>query len=301
MKNPLVSEATAAIGEEIRAAQERGEDPFGDDEPLVKSMPASSAGADGEGANASDAGESANTKTDAPANGEVADEGAIDQAALEAVASEDAPARPTYESPEARDFDTERKTLRASKNDIQKQWNDGELSDEEYAAKVAAVDDQLDALLVAKTQAETIENLNRQAVIQTQMQVLDAIRTSSKKANELDYSDAKVATAYDKMLGAVMADPDNGGKTFAELAQLAHDALCTTRGVKRAAPAADPNNSRPRREAPVIPTTLRGLPNASVSNTGGSRIDAISKLTGPAYQEAFSKLSPAEKAALLDE
>lgn len=297
MKNPLVSDATATINDEIQAAQERGEDVFGDDEPLVRHLPTSEGDADSDSADAGDAGDD----TDPPADGASDDEGAIDQAALEAVASEDAPARPTYDRPEARDFDAERKTLRGSKSDIQKQWNDGELSDEEYAAKVSEVDDQLDALLTAKVKAETIEDLNRQAVIQTQQQVLESIRATSKKANELDYADIKVATAYDKMLGAVMADPDNGGKTFAELAQLAHDALCTTRGVKRAAPAADPNNPKPRREAPVIPTTLRGLPNASVSNTGGSRIDAISKLTGPAYQEAFEKLSPAEKAALLDE
>ena len=291
MKNPLVSDATAAIGDEIRAAQERGEDPFGDDEPLVKNLP--------QAADDTDHASGDDQTIDPPAEGAVDNENAIDQAALEAVASEDTPARPTYDIPEAHDFNAERKTLRGSKAEVLKQWNDGELSDEEYAAKTGEIDDQLDGLLIAKTQAETIENLNRQAVIQTQMQVLDAIRTSSKKANELDYADAKVATAYDRMLGAVMADPDNGGKNFADLAQLAHEGLCAVRGVKRAVVVAD--SAKPKRESPPVPPSLRGLPNASVANTGGSRIEAISRLTGQAYQDAFAKLSAAEKAQLLDE
>ena len=293
MKNPLVSDAAATINDEIRAAQERGEDPFGDDEPLVKNLP--------QVADDTDHASEDDQTIDPPAVGAADNENAIDQAALEAVASEDTPARPTYDSPEARDFDAERKTLRGSKAEVLKQWNDGELSDEEYAAKIGEVDDQLDALLTAKTRAETIQDLNEQAARQTQIQIMSNIATASAKAKELDYSDPKVCAAYDSMLkDAVMKDPENAGKTFDKLAQLAHDALCTTRGVKRAAPAADPD-PKPKRETPPIPMTLRGLPNASVANTGGSRIEAISRLTGQAYQDAFAKLSAAEKAQLLDE
>lgn len=292
MKNPLVSNETAKITDDIQAAQERGEDPFGDDEPLVKNIPQSTD-------DANDGAAKDDQQADLVAVGAADDEGAIDQTALETVANDDAAARPIYDRPEARDFDTERKALRGSKAEMQKQWNDGELSDEQYAAKIGEVDDQLDALLTAKVKADTIDDLNRQAVIQTQTQVLQSVRDASKKANELDYTDAKVATAYDRMLGAVMADPENGGKSFGELAQLAHEGLCAVRGVKRAAPASDV--PRPRRETPAVPTTLRGLPNAAASNTGGSRLEAVGRLTGPAYQEAFNKLSAAERATLLDE
>jgi hypothetical protein len=282
MKNvALTSDEAAKAAEEARAALERGDDPFGDDEPLVKNLTAAEADSEDE------------VESDSTPDAEVVVEEA------EPVAIEDTAVRPTYESPEARDFDAERKALRQSKADVQKQWSDGELSDEEYSAKTSEVDDKLDTLLTLKVQAETIENLNRQAVIQTQQQALQAISAASKKAGELDYSDAKVATAYDRMLGAVMADPDNGGKAFAELAQLAHDALCTTRGVKRSV-AQNTDAPKPR-DTPKMPTTLRGLPNAASSNTGGDRLEMLGRLSGQAYQEAFNKLSPAEKASLLDE
>lgn len=249
--------------------------------------------------------------SDTPADGAVDDEGAIDQSALEAVASDETAARPTYDKPDARDYDTERKTLRASKADIQKKWNDGELSDEEYAAKTAEVDDQLDALLVAKTEAQTIESLNKQAAIQEQQKVLNAISTASKLANELDYTDEKVAIAYDKMLRTVAEDPDNAGKSFAELAQLAHVGLCAVRGIQRGAPKpkedakddAKDGGQKPEQAASMrakIPTTLGSMPAAAAVPVGNDALTSLAAIDDPdAAEAALASMPASQRTALL--
>jgi hypothetical protein len=46
--------------------------------------------------------------------------------------------------------------------------------------------------------------------------------------------------------------------------------------------------------------TLRTLPSAATPNSGGNVLDNLSKLKGQAYQDAFAKLTPAQKAALTD-
>lgn len=248
----------------------------------------------------------------APA-GATDDEGAIDQATLEAVASDDAtPARPTYDTPEARDFKAERTALRAQESEIEKKWGDGEITDEERAAQLTDVRDKLDDALREQTRADTIADLNRQSVIQTQQQVLAGISDASRKAGELDYTDSKVATAYDRMLGAVMADPDNGSKSFAELAQLAHDGLCAVRGVKRGAPppppppAADtPTTAAPGAKPaaaarPQIPQTLSGMPAAAATPVSNDMATSLAAMDDPDAAEAMlASLSAGQRQQLL--
>lgn len=223
------------------------------------------------------------------------------------------PVRPTYEAPEARDFGAELKGVRDEQAALRKQWSDGELGDDEYNAKLAELEDRRDAVLTAKVQAETIENLNRQAVIQTQQQVLAAIRKASMEAGQLDYTDVKNATAFDKMLGAVMADPENGGKSFPELAQAAHDALCAVRGVKAAAPAPSPAPSPAGAPAPApaaaaapaaptmrgIPPTLGGIPQASANPVSNDAATAIVSMDDPDQAEAALASLPASQRAEL--
>lgn len=207
-----------------------------------------------------------------------------------------APQRPTYDTGEARDFDKERGEVRTEKAALHKKWSDGELSDDDYNTQAAALDDKLDALLTEKVQAQTIDNLNRQAAIQSQQQVLAGIMKASKAANELDYTDAKTATAFDKMLGAVMADPENGGKSFAELAQAAHDGLCAVRGVKRAAAAAPAPAAAPTPAQPTmrnIPATLGGMPSASNVPVSNDAASSIVGMDDPDQAEAALAAMPA--------
>jgi len=46
---------------------------------------------------------------------------------------------------------------------------------------------------------------------------------------------------------------------------------------------------------------LRNIPAASTPNANGNLLDEIGRLSGQAYQDAFAKLSPNQRKALLDE
>lgn len=257
---------------------------------------------------AAEAAADAAAATPAPAPATDGEGSETDQAATTAE-----PVRPTYEAPEARDFGAELKQVRDEQAVLRTKWTNGELGDDEYNAQLASLEDKRDAVLTAKVQAETIENLNRQAVVQSQNQVLASIMKASKEAGQLDYTDAKNATAFDKMLGAVMADPENGGKSFAELAQAAHDALCAVRGVKAAAPAPSPAPSPAGAPAPApaaaaapaaptmrgIPPTLGGIPQASANPVSNDAATAIVSMDDPDQAEAALASLPASQRAEL--
>ena len=101
------------------------------------------------------------------------------------------------------------------------------------------------------------------------------------------------------------SDPDNAGRSYKALAREAHASVLAVLGIAKAAgPAAAPavpTGKPPAREAPVPPLSLRGLPNASTANSGGGAEEALGRLKGPAFQDAYSKLTAAQKAALVDD
>lgn len=313
-----VSQALAASVDEALA---RGEDPLGDNDPLEveqneddaqagQGEQEQAAGADDvqaqqqeQEAAGSDADAGATQAADAGADTLQVDDAALNAEALAAVAADDADPEPVQLATDTTDFKAERQKLEEKEDGIEAKWAAGELSDAERATQLRDLRKQQNDLTRQETRAETIAELNRQQLQAYQSRVLLAIATQSKAAGQLDYTDAKVGAAFDHMLHAVSADPGNEGKSFKELASLAHDALCATRGVKTTKEAASPAPAPAAapRKPPQAPVTLRSLPAASTPNTGGNAVDALGSLKGQDYQEAFSRLTPAQKAALLDE
>jgi hypothetical protein len=318
--------ASEVLASKIAEAIARGEDPLGDnDDPddeggATESDAAASEEADAAADVAAAAASQADGETDAAAaaGAEAAaadtqavpkDEPALDAEALAAVAGDDLDVEPDVLQVSDKDFKAERQKLAAAEDAIEERWAKGELTDEDRRKELRGLRDQQTELIREETQAQTIADMNRQALVRHQTRVLTSLAADSKAAGQLDYSDAKVGAAYDRMLHAVAGDPANEGKTFQQLARLAHDALCAVRGVKAApapAAAASPAESPAapaagKRTTPAVPTTLRTLPSASTPNTGGDALDALANLKGQDYQDAFNRLSPAQKARMLDE
>lgn len=315
--------ASEILAAKVEADIAAGEDPLGDNDPLdveaeggsnVEAAAGDGADLDEEGEAGTDAGDG-----DAAADGEAADsEGAeagegggedapLSQESLESIAS-DEPDITAFEV-EKVDFKAKRADLATKEGEIDEKWTAGQMTDTERNKQLAALRDERDELTRQQTRAETIEDLNRQQLQSYQVRVLRNIASTSKKAGQLDYGDAKVGKAFDGMLQAVAADPDNDGKAFHELAQLAHEALCASRGVKATAapaaaakPAGTPaaTSAPAARTAPKPPLTLRGLPAASTPHTGGNALDQLTGLKGQDFQTAFNRLSPAQQALLLD-
>lgn len=280
----------------IEAAKAAGQDPFGDDEPLGQEddAPAEAAVA---GAEAQpDAGEPPATAAqdevavadDTPPNtGEQAD-----QVAPSAAQDTEQPMQ--YQAELPADYPAKRAELVKAKADAMRKLLNGEVDADEFAAEDARISGELEELSAARIRAETLQDANRQASVLYQQQALK--RLVAKVKGDVDYAaDESARKQFDTALKVLAADGD--GRDFAELIDEAHAIVSARRGIATAkAPQATPATRKPDGTPPV---TLRGIPSASTPNTG-SVVDQLARLKGPAYEAAYARLTPAQKASLLD-
>lgn len=279
----------------IEAAKAAGNDPFGDDEPLTDEP---------EQVADEPAGISSPAAAEQPAD-EPASEPKEEPAAAEPVAAEpvaepamDAPQQYRAEMPA--DYKAQRNGLLTERAQAMGKLMSGEMDAAEFAAAEARISDALEELTSARIRAETLAEANVQSQQVYQQKAIQRLVFKAKA--EVDYAaDQSAREDFDTALQVVASKPGNRGKDFADLVEDAHAVVKAMRGVVAAkAPASavpsDPNR-KPAGDPP--PVTLRNLPSASTPNTG-SAVDQIARLSGPAYEAAFSKLTPSQKAALLD-
>lgn len=283
----------------IEAAKAAGQDPFGDDEPLGQEddAPANAAVA---GAEAQpDAGEPPATGAqdevavadDTPPNtGEQAD-----QVAPSAVQDTEQPMQ--YQTELPADYPAKRAELTKAKADVMRKLLNGEVDADEFAAEDARISGELEELNAARIRAETLQDANRQASVLYQQQALK--RLVAKVKGDVDYAaDESARKQFDTALKVLAADGD--GRDFAELIDEAHAIVSARRGIATAKKsAADAPAAPERKPEGTPPVTLRGIPSASTPNTG-SVVDQLARLKGPAYEAAYARLTPAQKASLLD-
>lgn len=267
--------------DEIKAAQARGDDPFGDDdtdEVLENEVTSEES-----------------TDDDAPA----------DKAAAPVAGQTDEPEAPVVQAQYKAELPVEHKAQRAellkSKAEAMKKLMDGEIGAEEFAAEESRISDALEDLTAQRIRAETLIEANQQMAAQTQQKALQRLIAQSKQ--QIDYmADMKAQKQFDVALQTIGADPDNASMDYAELLQEAHKVVCAIRGVplskgEQVAQAVQAS----RRPTEQVPMTLRNIPAASTANANGDMLEQMGRLTGQAYQDAFAKLSPAQRRSLLDE
>lgn len=303
----------------IKAQTEAGGDPFGDndgpDAPTTTSTTdatdagnedaPTTAAPEGEGDGAGE-GQSADGAGDAPAGQatQQADNDNLDPEVLADIADPlQLNQRPVpFKAEVPADLRDRRVKLMGEKSEAMKKLMDGEIDAEQFAAEELRITDALDELTRQQVRAETLNELNTQTAQQHAQQSLDTLIRRTKA--EVDYTkDPTAPQQFDRSLKVLLADPENAGRDIADVYEDAHKMVLALRGIQPA-PAGgqsngnEPPNRRPEAQAPV---TLRNLPTASQSNTGGSVEEQLSRLTGVAYQEAFAKLTPAQRARMLDE
>lgn len=330
--------ADQAVLDDIAKQEAAGGDPFGDNEEIVAEtiadQAARAAAADGEGDDASDiaaqldadeAAETAETpktdeaKPDEP--GEVdqqaqATETTAEETTAEAAAEPEAPKtsepvhRTQYKTADQGTLDQARKQLMQKRSEITAKAFNAEMTAEDFAEQNGEIQTQLDDLLVQRT----LMAANQQSAAQAETDACVAVAQAAKDAGELDYfGDAVAREQHGMFMDALKRDQANEGKPFTALARQAHAAVLALRGIAKpavapapapapapvAAPAAAP--TPPARAMPPSPPSLRGLPEAASTLTGGGKFEAMSRKTGAAFQDDWSKLSAAEKAKLLDD
>lgn len=208
------------------------------------------------------------------------------------------------------DIKEQRTALRAEKAAAFQKLMDGEIDAAAYAAEEDRISESLDALSRQQSRAEVLQEVNRQNDETSNTKVINNLIRTAKA--EVDYAaDPKAIKQFDQALAMIGNDPDNAGLSFKEQTDKAHDMVKALRGVTSKTPTPTPtaentNTGRKPGEAPDrrpkvnAPVTLRDMPNAAQAQTGGGVIEQMASLTGQAYEEAFAKLTPAQRASMLD-
>jgi hypothetical protein len=301
--------AEQAIIDQTNAAIAAGQDPFGDEDGFETTTTTADDQTTTDGAADGAAGdEPQGDPAGDGADNQPTDETTVDAAALEAIANGEeaptAPALPTVADPlnfnvnAPADYKTARAALVAEETEAFAKLMGGEMDSAEYAAIKSRVLDSLEDLSAQRIRAETLQELNAQSAAKTQTQVIQQLVAST--AAEVPYAtDAKAQRQFDMALQQVGADPDNAGKSFANLAGEAHKVVLALRGITaKTTPAAAAEARKPQGQAPV---TLRSIPNAATSNSGGNIVEQLSRLSGQDYEAAYDRLTPQQKASMLDD
>ena len=273
--------------DELAKAEAEGKDPFGDEDEDVQVL---------------------ETEVDT----DDLDDDAQDEPTKPETAEQEEPAaeqaqeiqEPTgYKAEVPQDYRDKRTELLKAKAEAMKKLMDGESSAEEFATEDARISDALEELTAQRIRAETLIEANQQLQAQTQQKSLQRLIAQTK--DQVDYmADPKAQKQFDMALNTLGADPDNAGRDYADMIAEAHKVVCALRGIpltkgEQVAQAVQQQATRKPKDAP--PVTLRNMPAASTPNANGDMLEQMGRLTGPAYEEAFNRLTPAQRKALLDE
>lgn len=210
------------------------------------------------------------------------------------------------------DFAAQRKALQDERKALITKWGGGELSDDEYATQLDALDGKIFDVLQAHSKAQTLADINaqhqREAQERTQAAeraAMGKVATASKAAGQIDYaSDEAACTLFDATFSAVKADPANAKLTPDELVGKAHAAVLVMRGIApaqaasttAAAPAAAP--AAPAK--PTLPPSLASMPAAAAQPIGADPLDDIMGIEDPDVREArWAALSPQQRTQAL--
>lgn len=189
------------------------------------------------------------------------------------------------------------------KKDLRKQYDDGEITFEDYESKVEALDDERLELKLAINTAETAARIREQQEINAREAEVN--RFLSEVGIPRDPKNLRFAT-LDVAVRIVANDQENQELSVAEILEKAYE-LCVEQGTLPARGGDKPQDKVPAKPAAAprkpAPPTLAKIPASAPTDTSdGSRFAYIDRITDPDKREAaFAKLSPADQEAYLQQ
>lgn len=274
MSNP----EEAKIMAQIEADKAAGRDPFGDDDVAVADEPV----------------------TDTLIEPVKEDESPVEVVDAAPEIQLESLQKPTNFKTEApTEYKTQRTELVKEKSALMKKLMDGELDADEFATQESAISDKLEDLTAQRIRSETLQEANVQSAAQYQQREIQRLIALSK--SDIDYTtDIKAQKQFDAVLSAIGQDPDNAGRDYSDILSDAHKVVLALRGIMTKGDKVD-EAVKSRIPEAKPPVTLRNIPSASTPNANGDMLDQLGRLTGQAYQDAFAKLTQAQRRTLLDE
>lgn len=251
----------------------------------------------------SDSTQDADATDDKPADDEAAPAAAAPAKTEAAAEPEPAPAaqpKPqAFDVPDVTAIEAQRKTVRDEKRELTKKWSAGEVTDDEYADQIDALDDKLATLIASQTEAATLQRINAQNEARAKAeaeaaenQAMFATAQASKSAGLIDYGTNKVAAAqFDSLFAAAKIDPANAKLSAQQVVEKAHKAVLALNGLAEApkpkAEAAAPAAPAPRN----VPPSIGGLPNASQTVVQDELLAQFNQLEGDDAERFMASLN----------
>ncbi|WP_408592043.1 SHOCT domain-containing protein [Paracoccus marcusii] len=259
-------------------------------------------------------------------DGEGSDKAATEKAEAEAAAAQpdaDMAALLDLKRPEPaappRDFATEQKAVKDQIKGLQDQYDDGDLTEDEFEAQKATLTDQLVDLRAEQRVAATATQPEFEAFREGWFSLVD----KHMEANPLLRDDPEVMEGFDAILKQVSSDPKLNRLAAVDQVEIAHrrlaDAYLVARGermpdmvslrtAKAPAPKAEgpapAKPTGPRKDArPDAPVTLAGISGAQTAALTGDPVIAevkalINSGDSAAAEKAMARLNPAQLDAL---
>lgn len=190
-----------------------------------------------------------------------------------------------------------------AKKDLRKQYDDGEITFEDYESKVEALDDERLELKLAINTAETAARIAEQQAINAREAEVNNFL--SEVGIPRDPKNLRFAT-LDVAVRIVANDEANYELSAREILEKAYG-LCVEQGTLPARASEKQQDKAQAKPAPKprqpVPPTLAKVPAAAATDTSdGSRFAYIDRITDPDKREAaFAKLSPADQEAYLQQ
>lgn len=219
-----------------------------------------------------------------------------------------------------RDFDTEQKAVKDQIKGLQDQYDDGDLTEDEFEAQKATLTDQLVDLRADQRVAATATQPEFEAFREGWFSLVD----KHMEANPMLRDDPEVMEGFDAILKQVSSDPKLNRLAAVDQVEIAHrrlaDAYLVARGERMPdmvslrtakAPAPKPQEAPkdtkptgPRKDArPDAPVTLAGISGAQTAALTGDPVVAevkalINSGDSAAAEKAMARLNPAQLDAL---
>lgn len=269
--------------------------------PEVK-KPEAKAAADAVTPEAKEAAEAAAAAKDAEAKAAAEAEGKKEgeEATTEDTGRRDRPLRIPLEAD--RDFDAEMAAVDAKTAKLMKEWGDGDITNEEYAQRDAALRRESNAIIREQAEASVSAKINQQAAADMWQTQQDEFLEENPGYAPPEKGKVNARfSALNEYVKTLARDPVNEHKSgrwhLNEAKRLVEAEFGPVGGKPAAKDAPKPAEAPkpPERKKPdlkAVPTTLAHVPSASDPDTGGSEFDHIDNLEGIEQERAIARLSP---------
>lgn len=196
--------------------------------------------------------------------------------------------------------------IAGEKKALRKQYDEGELTFEDYESAAEKLDDERMDIKLALNTAETAQKIAQQQEINAREAEINGFLAEVEIPRDPNNEQFRF---LDNAVRAVAALPDSAEKSAREVLQEAYD-LCVfkkqlpARGEQRQEQRQEPAKpaAKPAVQRKPAPPTLAKVPAADMTGTAdGSKFAYLDRLDPVAREAAFAKLSPADQDAYLQQ